>query len=919
MVLIIRKVMKKTIFEYVPKKYRPIPFWSWNEKLETAETAEQVCIMNDAGIGGFFMHARGGLQTEYMGDEWFENVETATAQAENLNMYSWAYDENGWPSGFGNGIVNSLGIEYQQKYLRMEDSFEHIQTSISKSGEHYFYYDINPFYVDVLDKKVVGEFIKCTYEPYYEKFGNRITGFFTDEPQISRNGIPWSFVFENEYKKRFGVDLYEHLEELFLPVNGYKQTRKNFWKMVTDLFSEAFCKQIYDWCDEKGLKFTGHLVLEETLESQLITNGACMPHYEYFHMPGMDWLGRRIYDCLTARQVSSVAEQLGKDMVLSETFALCGHNVSMAELKGIYEWQMVRGINMLCPHLEGYSIRGIRKRDYPPAMYKQQPWWKDFDKWVEAVSRIGMILSKGKKSVDVLLLHPQTTAWTLYDNNENNGLNDLDDKLISTIKELEEKHISFHLGDEIIMERHAIAENGKMVIGEHSYSYVITDCCEEFLPFTEKLLEEYKSQGGKIVRTAELLDSGVCDEKTLTYTSRNFDGFKVHYFVNTSPDEKVAMININGKKMDIYTGELWGFGGVHTFEPWGSLMIIEDGTKNTECLETIETQIFLEGEFKFTQNPLNAITLDKCDYYFDGELQEKDGYVLNICERANALERPLKIHMDYHIKADFIPENLELVCETPEKFGISINGNNIDKTVHGYFIDKSFKRIDISKHIKHGNNTISFDIDFKQSNQVYENLKKAWKFESEKNKLSYDVEMEAIYLIGDFSVRTDGKWEKLESDAVRYEGEFIIDKPQTHIILSNIEQQGFPFFCGEMCLEGEFEIIKDNSFLNFNTKGINVVEVEIDGKTETILTNNKLSLDGIKKGRHKINLTLKNNLRNLLGPHHLHAGECMFVTPCEFFKEKCIWNMYGTDWNDGYCFVETGIFNINHVEKINFE
>ena len=29
--------------------------------------------MNDVGIGGFFMHA-GGLQTEYMGVEWFENV-----------------------------------------------------------------------------------------------------------------------------------------------------------------------------------------------------------------------------------------------------------------------------------------------------------------------------------------------------------------------------------------------------------------------------------------------------------------------------------------------------------------------------------------------------------------------------------------------------------------------------------------------------------------------------------------------------------------------------------------------------------------------------------------------------------------------------------------------------------------------------
>lgn len=28
-------------FKNIPKKYRPIPFWSWNEKLETEKTKEQ--------------------------------------------------------------------------------------------------------------------------------------------------------------------------------------------------------------------------------------------------------------------------------------------------------------------------------------------------------------------------------------------------------------------------------------------------------------------------------------------------------------------------------------------------------------------------------------------------------------------------------------------------------------------------------------------------------------------------------------------------------------------------------------------------------------------------------------------------------------------------------------------------------------
>ena len=223
-----------------------------------------------------------------------------------------------------------------------------------------FYYDVNPSYVDTLDKRVIAKFIEVAYKTYFERFGNTVEGFFTDEPQICVRGIPWSLVMREEYQARYGEDIYEHLEELFLAAGDYKNIRVKFWKMVTELFSEAYMKQIYDWCRERGMKLTGHLLMEENLYSQLFSNGACMPQYEYMDIPGMDWLGRNIRDNLTARQVSSVAEQLGKESVLSETFALCGHNVSFAELKGIYEWQMVRGINLLCQHLQGYSLRGIR-------------------------------------------------------------------------------------------------------------------------------------------------------------------------------------------------------------------------------------------------------------------------------------------------------------------------------------------------------------------------------------------------------------------------------------------------------------------------------------------------------------------------------------------------------------------------------
>ena len=136
-----------------------------------------------------------------------------------------------------------MGEEYQQKYLRIEQGEKTTERTVYSGDGVHIYYEVNPFYVDNLDSKVVKAFIEKIYQPYYDKFGNDISGFFTDEPELSMSNIPWSFVLPDEYKKEYGTDLLPHLVELFKPVGEYKQTRKNFWRLVTKLFSESFFGQ----------------------------------------------------------------------------------------------------------------------------------------------------------------------------------------------------------------------------------------------------------------------------------------------------------------------------------------------------------------------------------------------------------------------------------------------------------------------------------------------------------------------------------------------------------------------------------------------------------------------------------------------------------------------------------------------------
>jgi len=903
-------------FKNIDKKYRPIPFWSWNEKLSTEETERQIDIMDKAGIGGYFMHARGGLETKYMGEEWFRNITVGVEEGKKRNMQAWAYDENGWPSGFGNGSVNANGIDYQQKYLRCEAGEKtNDRTIIQKDGYH-FYYDVNPFYVDTLDKKVTECFIKNVYEPYYEKYRDSIEGFFTDEPQISRNGIPWSFILPAEYKNEYGEELLDRLIELFRPVGNFEDTRVKFWKLVTKLFSENFMKTIYDWCVEHNLKLTGHLVLEESLMSQLFSNGACMPHFEYFSMPGMDWLGRDIdYDCLTPLQVSSVAHQLGKKEILSETFALCGHNVSFDELKAVFEWQMVNGITKLCPHLEGYSLRGLRKRDYPPAMYYQQPWWNEFGHFAESMSRIGMILSEGEVKFDTLLLHNQSSAWAVCQGD------DYDEEIIKynkslreSLHELQRKHIPFHLGDEIIMERHARVEGNELVIGTQRYKTVVIPEHKVLLENTTRLLGEFENGGGLIITSDAIKENDICNNDNLLYTTRDFPDFKIHYFVNKSSETFTSEITKGSKMLDLHSGELLPFYGVYKFHPHESLLVIEDGSPMLDRpFKKALKKLNIDGEWEISGLRENCLTIDYCDVYFDGELVGKKEAAVDVIHMALALKRSVNIKCEYKFFLETIPEEIYLVAETPEKFDIRVNGTLISKESSGYFADKAFIKMSFENLLCEGENIVSLEAQYTPTEELVSNIEKSLQFESEKNKLTFDLEIEPIYVIGNFSVKTEGDFRKLDKDAYRYIGDFKIAAPKDKVNSANIEQQGFPFFAGRLTLKKTFNLSDTGYCISLFKKGVNAVEIKVNGKTKDTLLWEPYECDIsqlLVKGDNTIEITLINNLRNLLGPHHLPIGESYSVCPVNFYHKPCVWNqMKENPWEENYCFVEFGFKN----------
>lgn len=926
-------------FKKIDNDYRPIPFWSWNEKLAVDETRRQVRLMKEAGIGGYFMHARGGLLTEYMGDEWFDNVFATIDEGNKLGMRNWAYDENGWPSGFADGRVLALGEDYHLKSLTYTETENYkgdaSRVLLEKDGYTY-YYEPNNLYVDLLNPDVTDAFIKEVYEVYREKCGDGIEGFFTDEPQLTRCFFyAWSVVTEGEFKKRYGYDLVPNIPSLFFEVGDYNKVRFDYWKMTTDLFSKNYFKKLYDWCERYGYKLTGHLMCEEVMDAIIPTTGASMPHYEYFHIPGMDWLGRPIGDYLTPKQLGSAASQMGKRQVLSETFALTGHNVSHNELKRIYEWQMVRGVNLLCTHLEGYSNRGIRKRDYPAAIYYQQPWWDDVKMFFDTVSRIGMLIGEGEDTSDTLLIHPISTAWCMYDGFVRNfeksrdKIRAFNDSFVRLMRALEDKHIQYHLGDETLIERHGKIEDGYFVIGKMKYKRVIVPEHTVLFESTERLLKEFRDAGGEITTTADIPKNPITEENRLTYLLREYPTYKVHYFVNSDDAEITATFARGNKIMDEITGECTPFFGKYTFAPYESIVLIEDSEIYSESpIDKCEEKLSLLGEWEVDGASYNSITLDRCDYSLDGEETVKGGYVLDILPRINARKRPVKLSQTYRFMIEQMPEGeLFLATETPEVFDIRINGKPLDKRDVGDFRDVSFRRLPIGELVRLGENVIELNSTISQTQKTYDHIDNSWVCETMSNCLSYDIEIEPVYIVGDFGVKIYGEISELEREAYRVRENIldgrhtfgIVKRPRT-VDISRLDFSGYPEFAGTLTLKKRFTLDKVGYFAVPCGRGMNSVHISVNGKeiaTKMFAPYETSLSEALSVGENEITLKIVNNLRNMQGPHHLKEGECHFVGRNVFYRESnVLYHKKGAteechdvmpSWDDDICLVHFGL------------
>ena len=973
-------------FENPSAKYRSVPFYSLNDLLDSAELDRQVEEFARGGYGGVYLHSRTGLLTEYLGSDWWKVMDAGLKACQRTGTYAWFYDEDKWPSGFAGGLVPLKSEDYHARCLvrlkRTEALPEGSKLLLQDDNYSYFEYKTRTgnawyngtCYVDLLNPATVKEFIASSYSPYAERYadqyGKSALGIFTDEPQLMfatgdfrhDGALPFSPVIIEKFRQDNGYDLEPVLASLFDTLPGYEKVRLDYFRTIARQLELSFSKPIGDFCASNNMIFTGHYNGEEALATVRNNVGNLMLQLRNMQQPGMDHLGLHIdYALNVSRQISSVANQYGISRRLSEAYGISGQNMNFEDRAWIASWHTLTGINHLCPHLALYSMKGTRKRDYPPTLSPQQPYWS-YNKLLEDyTARLCYVATTGKYASEFLVVHPLESeyidpvsfqsTWTVR-----NG------KFLGILGMLQENHRDYDLGDEQIISEKGIVKGNSIIVGEQSYKGVILPYMLTIRQSTVDLLRKFNKNGGKIIavelpqyidgiKDAEKLkelgklvtlvtreefpsaiEAGLKPAVTLRgenvsdvwLSNRLAQGKHLLQVTNTSrlKTAKFRIIFEEGSEsivlLDPAYGKAYSIANTDGYELYlhpaqsyilADSRIVDSLTISGEYkIPSGEKELkVLEGEWKGRRLDANSLTLDFARYSVDGgKTFSTPEPVIGIHERftSRQFRGPLILLFDF--TAESVPSSCNLVLEQPEMFSkIEINGQAVNEYGKAFYRDMSFKSAPVGNLLKKGVNTVSLYLDYKAPLQ-----------ESRDQFERYGSEIESIYLTGDFGV--DAKISKLPAEPSQHNARgFLIPKPVHHYasfrltdeketFTGDLVPQGYPFYNGSFVLEKTFDISNIGEskkyFLKFPLSEAIVLKVKLNGKELPPVAWSPWEVeitDELINGTNSISVTLINSLRNLLGPHHNAEGELISLSP-ESFTGRSTWTTRRPGENDWY-------------------
>ena len=923
-------------FQKPKDAFRPVPFWSWNEKLNKRELLRQIQAMKQAGYGGFFMHSRVGLVTPYLSDEWMEDVRYCAKQAKKRGMEPNLYDEDMWPSGYAAGAVPAAGPDYREKALVLLDpakkGADDVLVAAGEAEGRPYCICVrtaavgNPrfagqCYIDIFNPNAIRLFFESTHEKYLaaagDLFGSKIRSIFSDEACY---GIHWYYdmphvTYSPYLRERFyqdnGYDILDTVRELFFETGEYRKTRYRYYRAASEQLNESYTRQYFEYARKCGLRFTGHLMAEETCYGQVQWTGGVMPCYEYMSVPGVDKLFRVDSDQLvTIKQMTSVAEQLEKPRALCECFAGIGQECGFLGRKKIMDWQAVHGINYVNLHLSHYSMRGERKRDYPPSFSYQQPYFSKEKVFSDYAARLSTAAAFGKRDVRLLLLSPLYSVFSEYNPNDQENETRLcasyDAPFAACNAAFESARIAWHIGDETILARHGAVEGKTLLVGGCRYDTIVLPPIRNISSEVAKLLETFSQNGGRLFALGDLPQyvDGIFAQVAIRAERLSIEQLirrleAEHYSFYRAPEKDVIgclrrtkeeclallvnrsdaqrtvrLCDLNFRPnlvLSLSNGTVYRLPKtVREFQllPYGSICLLQGRAKIQKTLpDMIEDGVVFRKRAYPSIQPWrvrvldeNALPVDFARFSINGEAKTDFVHVQNIWhDWFYPLEEGTPFGMEYRFSVEALPRgDVYAVVENAENLdSITINGAAVRPMRERgeaqisdgkCYKDVSFTRISIGGHLRVGCNSIV--LRGKKSNNITGiGCHRAVDGKQEA------TEAETIYIVGDFGVFRRGK-------------AYVIGESPT-LQVGDISVCGYPFYAGRIAYD----------FVG----GARRIYAEGDAVYVSCGTSRAHEPFIVQTAEKRFTIVAYNTLYPLLGPYFLRGyGELRWVDPSVF-------------------------------------
>ncbi|MGJ7031668.1 glycosyl hydrolase [Niabella hirudinis] len=959
------------------KEFQTAPLWVWNTKVTTAIIDSMLQEFKANAFGGVFIHPRPGLITEYLGNEWLSLYKHAVQKAAALDMQVWIYDENSYPTGFAGGLVpDQMPESYNQGQMlqlfksdtipkdrnayficlkKEGDHFTDITsraaTSADNKGDYYLFRKQSytpqagmvgpPNYplVDLLVKGVTEKFIEVTFTPYKkafgEAFGKTVPGTFSDEPSIPTHGSQttrWTPDLFTAFRQKWGYDLVPQLPSLFEETGDWRRIRHNYQETLLQLFIDRWSKPMQAFTQKNNLKWTGHYWEHGWPDPGEGPDNMAM--YAWHDQPGIDMLFNQFNESSpnaqfgnirSVKELASVANQLGKERTLCETYGGAGWDLTFKDMKRLGDWQAALGVNFMNQHLAWMSMAGARKYDYPTTFSYQNSWWLYYRPLNEYFARLSYALSRGVQKNNVLIIEPTTTAWMYHSRvKSNERFFETGNQFQSFITRLEKAQAEYDLGSENIIKDHGAVDKNLFRIGYASYTTVIIPPgMENVNKETYLLLRRFVANGGRLV----LFNPLSCIDGAAMTPGERFSGNQQGVTIYTqpdpsfmkqvfrSPDFNIHMaapapeggsllhhrriindgqllflsnanltqsaagdVTIKGKKhilvLDLHTGATLKYpAGMQeqttrfTFDipPAGSILFFiadsEQKTTGTYPIPGNGTEV--PGSTIQVQRPAeNTLMIDFCDLRVR-EKERKDIHVKDATQLVFTENGFPRDPWDHQMqfKTDFVQRD---TFSRGSGFTVSYHFN-IDKNV----TTKNFRAVveqgDLWNDIRINGKKLSPDNDW-WMDRSFTVLQVGSYLKPGANTLSLSIDPMRIYAeIGPLFLLGDYN---LEPDVKGWR----IAAPQP-LTTGSWRKQGLPMYGHTIVYQKAFTLATTGGSYSLRLDSLkgSVAAVTVNGKDAGIVYAEPYQLDVsnlLKKGSNTVEVKVAGSLRNLMGPHY---------------------------------------------------